>query len=482
MRPSNVRRVLLADSGIAAGGYAFYSAYTCMVVHSPTALSSVVAFGDTLATSFLVALLIGRTLACACFALFPSRAIGESLVKHAMLFVFGAAVLGFTMIAMILQLAVSSPIDAILPWMVGSGILLGLADMLLVFFWLSYLTSLTLRNVFIFLLASVVAGVFLYYLCTLLPAGFALPASFVFFFLSLLAATISLRRRKPPATEYSKPVLASAVSRLWRPIFGVSVLAFMAGLVLQISGQHELELSTFQRTSVFANEVVYLAVLAFVLAFPRTFNINRIYQIAIPLSAVGFLLLPLIWNAGGGMVNAFVQLGYSLAMRVLCCLIVETSRDTALSSYRISAIGFLFLSAAQLCGTLLGFLFSDTITQGTVALTALALASLYLLSCVSLFVFKDRSFRKFDDEPESAAIEKSGVVLESRCSELAESCGFTPREKEIFVLLGQGNTIHALSERLFISESTVKFHVKSIYQKLDIHTRQELIDLINLNN
>ena len=37
----------------------------------------------------------------------------------------------------------------------------------------------------------------------------------------------------------------------------------------------------------------------------------------------------------------------------------------------------------------------------------------------------------------------------------------------------------AISERLFVSENTVKSHVKRIYQKLDIHTRGELIDLVN---
>ena len=35
------------------------------------------------------------------------------------------------------------------------------------------------------------------------------------------------------------------------------------------------------------------------------------------------------------------------------------------------------------------------------------------------------------------------------------------------------------SELLGVSENTVKSHVKSIYQKLGIHTRSELISLVN---
>ena len=31
---------------------------------------------------------------------------------------------------------------------------------------------------------------------------------------------------------------------------------------------------------------------------------------------------------------------------------------------------------------------------------------------------------------------------------------------------------------LVVSENTVKYHIKSIYQKLDVHSRDEVIDLI----
>ena len=39
--------------------------------------------------------------------------------------------------------------------------------------------------------------------------------------------------------------------------------------------------------------------------------------------------------------------------------------------------------------------------------------------------------------------------------------------------------MHAISEKLFVSENTVKSHIKSIYQKLGIHLRSQLIDLVN---
>ena len=95
---------------------------------------------------------------------------------------------------------------------------------------------------------------------------------------------------------------------------------------------------------------------------------------------------------------------------------------------------------------------------------------------VSMFLFKDRKLNAKEDEV--AAAPQQGDALEARCNALAEGYGFTPRETEILVLLGQGRTARGISEKLYVSETTVKYHIKSIYQKLGVHARGEVIDLI----
>ena len=45
-------------------------------------------------------------------------------------------------------------------------------------------------------------------------------------------------------------------------------------------------------------------------------------------------------------------------------------------------------------------------------------------------------------------------------------------------LLLKGNTIAAISRKLFISENTTRGHMKRIYRKLNVHSRQELIDAL----
>lgn len=55
----------------------------------------------------------------------------------------------------------------------------------------------------------------------------------------------------------------------------------------------------------------------------------------------------------------------------------------------------------------------------------------------------------------------------------------TEKEKEVVELLLKGYTYKGIAEQLFISENTMKFHIKNIYQKLNINSKMELIKLIS---
>lgn len=68
--------------------------------------------------------------------------------------------------------------------------------------------------------------------------------------------------------------------------------------------------------------------------------------------------------------------------------------------------------------------------------------------------------------------------IETRCAQLGASCGLTERETEIFVMLARGRNGQFIMDRYVVSRNTVKSHVKHIYAKLNVHSQQELIDLV----
>ena len=89
------------------------------------------------------------------------------------------------------------------------------------------------------------------------------------------------------------------------------------------------------------------------------------------------------------------------------------------------------------------------------------------------------ALRRSNDADPMAPTDESSSSLEERLSSLNLIDPLSARECEVADLMRHGNTVAAIARRLYISENTVRGHTKSIYRKLGIHSKQELIDLLN---
>ena len=74
-----------------------------------------------------------------------------------------------------------------------------------------------------------------------------------------------------------------------------------------------------------------------------------------------------------------------------------------------------------------------------------------------------------------AGADAQAQSVQALCEALADEAGLTPREREILGYLGRGHGIAFVAATLVISESTVRTHVKSIYKKLGVNGREELL-------
>lgn len=79
----------------------------------------------------------------------------------------------------------------------------------------------------------------------------------------------------------------------------------------------------------------------------------------------------------------------------------------------------------------------------------------------------------------AAAGERRHGPYRMRCDAVAERYGLSPRERDVFDLLVRGRSIDYIAQNLTISFNTAKSHIRHIYVKTDVHSRQELIDLID---
>lgn len=82
-------------------------------------------------------------------------------------------------------------------------------------------------------------------------------------------------------------------------------------------------------------------------------------------------------------------------------------------------------------------------------------------------------------EPAEGLQQKSDdTAFETACAAVAEKHRLTARETEVFELLARGRTSPVIQEKLVLSHNTVKTHVRHIYAKLDVHSQQELINMV----
>ncbi len=51
----------------------------------------------------------------------------------------------------------------------------------------------------------------------------------------------------------------------------------------------------------------------------------------------------------------------------------------------------------------------------------------------------------------------------------------TPREREVLQLAADGHTTSGIAHALFISQATVKVHLKNIYIRLGVHSRHAAV-------
>lgn len=68
--------------------------------------------------------------------------------------------------------------------------------------------------------------------------------------------------------------------------------------------------------------------------------------------------------------------------------------------------------------------------------------------------------------------------LRERCDKLKDEFNLTEREADMAFFIAQGRSKSYIAKALFISENTVKSYTRNLYQKVDVHSKQQLIDML----
>lgn len=147
--------------------------------------------------------------------------------------------------------------------------------------------------------------------------------------------------------------------------------------------------------------------------------------------------------------------------------------------YQTSCLfAFGLIRAAWSAGPLVGMLIGRWLWYGigldiAGAFTAACMCVL-LIALVNNFVFTENTLARALSIMPTDRKQR----FQDRCRAVVERYGLTEREGEIMIMFAKGRNLPYVQEELCLSKSTVSTHRQHIYQKLGVHSAQEMIDLI----
>lgn len=377
----------------------------------------------------------------------------------------------------------------------ASGVLSGVFSAFFLMYFGVVLSMLPLRESIVAIatgygLSTVVFSLYLFFSpfeATICAATTA-PLGAVFLYYGVRTLGLQKQQEKDPLPPQEMPANPADRKLLRRLTIAFSLCMFVAGIAYELSRTLYVQMGAFAQETVagyaisqaIVTTIVALGsmVLALALAAARSsWGPQLCYRLTVFFLLLGVLLLPaplllpglsVIWPLA---INNASFLCLNMMMWVL---LTGTCRRFFTTCLRTFASIRCAWAAGPLCGMLVGrWLLADgQLTAPSLFVAALICASLLVI--MESFVFTERTLgRTLDLMPTS----QQGHFQES-CRRVAERYGLTERELEVMVLFAKGRTLPYVQKELYLSKSTVSTHRQHIYQKLGVHTSQEMIDLI----
>lgn len=295
-----------------------------------------------------------------------------------------------------------------------------------------------------------------------------------------LEAPLETTAREPAAPKPA--LLKDALQGMVRVGVGLCTIALFWQLLNQLQVEGLATLGSYQIAIAFS--IAFTLAVAFVsLSRPRHVSMPSLYRWICPTLALGCVTTAWL----GGMWGETVTLTLLIGVRFAYCMIIvlffaryATERD--ISPITAFGLGKFFVCVGDILGIALGMLLREGVVGGVLSLDRSLLLAMAFAFVACLFVLNSSEAAGAHGPSQSALPQElAGPVpdaIAAGAAVVAERYRLTPREAEVLLLLGRGRSVPFIRDELLISRQTAAVHVKHIYAKTGVHSKQELIDLI----
>ena len=378
--------------------------------------------------------------------------------------------------------------------------LFGAAQGIMGLAWASRLPLFSYRGSYLYLIATHVAATALVAVTLLLPTSWLLPLT-----AASLATANACFARLPRAERLEHTVREQAgdiAPLLWRGVLAVGMFAFVSGLVSSIARQGSTGADPvgFQFFTQGVSSVVLVVMAVPALVLHQPLKLETSYRVALPLSALGFLVLPgLIETVPPDLSGTLATTGYMITGIVLYCMVGEAAKIARVPALPLLAGVSCLTLACLLAGEGAGLALARHLAETGTSAALMGLGSLYLAALAASWLAgrsdarksmlpppRRRSARTSEPEAENAPDphgtdeltpadrEASPLALD----ELAARYRLSEQESTVLALFVEGRTIPRIAQELYLSQSAVKYHAQKLYRRFEVHSRSELCEVV----
>lgn len=350
-----------------------------------------------------------------------------------------------------------------------------------------------------------VAGAFACAILFDLPLFFMFPAAAAAFFAlfplasCLVFTTIDPEDRTYHAVLDTTPFAAPGRTGSLRANLGIP-LTILVGYILVMAGfgyfQHLISFTAVASDGHSYGSLVQIvrgvaAVLFFGIILLDLRHSRLVYRLGLPLMIAGCMAMPFCFgHPSFPLAAGLIICGYTAFDLFIWVVFASIACTQSRSPLLTIAVMRLVASVGFAIGTPCAMAFVGFGTEPgpwasevtTVAGYCIVIAVVLLLGNEEVFALTNGYFdyrRMVQAAQQSAAPdERDELDVTSWLDERLAAFGLTAREAEVARLLAHGRTQKWIADYLCISQNTAGTHLRHIYQKVGVHTRQEFLDAL----
>lgn len=395
-----------------------------------------------------------------------------------------------SLVTMALRFALSfvpATSDAVL---LVSQIVAGIGWALIILCWMQVFTSYRPACALPMIAGGYIVDMLLVPLTNSLFSGDRHIALLVVVALSLIALGVCLKNNEAVAKsmmENAAPETSTAelAARTKRTIIGTFVFSASCGFIVQMDIVGDIEYAQTDLTAIVGLGVACIMCIALVIARPKKANIDMAYPLATA-CLVGVLLYRSVAPSGDVVPGSLMVVLLITFFAMLWMTFVSEAHERKLPAFFLLglAVGTAQLSIAAGRTLALSPVSAPLVEQPHLTLTCVI--AVLAISLAVIFVSYLRFFTKskelrYADAPDEMgdSITTSVGINDASLELLRETYGLSDREFQVIGEFSTGRSARYIADYYMLSEHTVKSHLRRAYAKMEIHSRQEPLNLLD---